>query len=55
MGVDLFFALSGFLIASLLLVEHASHGRIDLRAFWVRRARRLLPALLVLLAVALMS
>jgi peptidoglycan/LPS O-acetylase OafA/YrhL/lysophospholipase L1-like esterase len=53
LGVDLFFVLSGFLITSLLLVEWSSRGRIDLRTFWMRRARRLLPALvLVLLAVA---
>ena len=53
LGVDVFFALSGFLITSLLLAEQATSGRIDLRAFWARRARRLLPALLlVLVAVA---
>jgi peptidoglycan/LPS O-acetylase OafA/YrhL len=49
LGVDLFFVLSGFLITSLLLGEHASRGRIGLRAFWGRRARRLLPALFLLL------
>lgn len=50
-GVDLFFVISGFLITSLLLREHAKSGRIRLVAFWQRRARRLLPALtLVLLA-----
>ncbi len=48
-GVDLFFVLSGFLITTLLLEEHERHGRIGLRAFYVRRARRLLPALGVLL------
>ncbi len=54
LGVDLFFVLSGFLITALLVNEHERTGRIDLRAFWVRRARRLLPALfLVILAVAL--
>ena len=54
LGVDLFFVLSGYLITSLLLLEHASTGRLDLGAFWVRRARRLMPALFVLLpAVAL--
>lgn len=42
-GVDLFFVLSGFLITSLLLEEHAANGRISLRAFYLRRARRLLP------------
>lgn len=47
LGVDVFFVLSGFLITSLLLDELGRTGRIDLRAFWIRRARRLLPALLV--------
>jgi peptidoglycan/LPS O-acetylase OafA/YrhL len=51
LGVDLFFVLSGFLITSLLLVEHERTGRIELRAFWARRMRRLLPALLLLVAV----
>src|SRR6476660_9215149 len=51
LGVDAFFVLSGFLITSLLLAEHARHGRVRLAAFWGRRARRLLPALLVLLVV----
>jgi hypothetical protein len=41
--------LSGYLITSLLVVERRTRGGIDLAAFWVRRARRLLPALLVLL------
>jgi peptidoglycan/LPS O-acetylase OafA/YrhL len=45
LGVDLFFVLSGFLITGLLLREAADRGRIDLAAFWGRRARRLLPAL----------
>jgi peptidoglycan/LPS O-acetylase OafA/YrhL len=43
-GVVMFFTLSGFLITSLLLEEVADTGRADLRAFWIRRARRLLPA-----------
>lgn len=47
LGVSAFFTLSGFLIATLLLGEHRSTGRIDLRAFWVRRFRRLLPAALL--------
>lgn len=47
-GVDIFFVLSGFLITSLLLSELSRTGRIDLAGFWTRRARRLLPALVVL-------
>ncbi|HEY7224533.1 MAG TPA: acyltransferase family protein [Micromonosporaceae bacterium] len=50
LGVDAFFVLSGFLITSLLLAEHDRVGRVRLPAFWGRRARRLLPALLVMLA-----
>ncbi|GIF63132.1 membrane protein [Asanoa ishikariensis] len=56
LGVDAFFVLSGFLITSLLLVERSATGRTDLVAFWGRRARRLLPALLLVLAtVAVVS
>ena len=44
-GVDVFFVLSGFLITSLLLDELRRSGRIELTGFWIRRARRLLPAL----------
>lgn len=51
LGVDLFFVLSGFLITSLLLVEHDRTNRINLSRFWSRRARRLLPAILILLIV----
>ena len=47
-GVDVFFVLSGFLITSLLLDELGRTGTIDLPGFWVRRARRLLPALIVM-------
>ncbi|MFD0823325.1 acyltransferase family protein, partial [Micromonospora zhanjiangensis] len=54
LGVDAFFVLSGFLITSLLLAEHRATGRLDLVAFWGRRVRRLLPALLVVLVVALL-
>jgi peptidoglycan/LPS O-acetylase OafA/YrhL len=49
LGVDLFFVLSGFLITALLLAEQRETGRIALSAFWVRRARRLFPALLSLM------
>ncbi|HUY63831.1 MAG TPA: acyltransferase family protein [Acidimicrobiales bacterium] len=51
LGVDLFFVLSGFLITGLLLEQWLSTGAIALGSFWARRARRLLPALLVLLFV----
>ncbi|HEX2401764.1 MAG TPA: acyltransferase family protein [Mycobacterium sp.] len=47
LGVDVFFVLSGFLITSLLLDELRLTGRIALADFWIRRARRLLPALIV--------
>lgn len=50
-GVDMFFVLSGFLITSLLLAEQNRTGRIDLAGFWTRRARRLLPAMVVLVVV----
>ncbi|WP_374315738.1 acyltransferase family protein [Microbacterium sp.] len=50
-GVDVFFVISGFLITSLLLREHDATGRIRLGAFWVRRARRLLPALVLVVTV----
>lgn len=54
LGVDLFFVLSGFLITGLLLAEWQQRSRLDLRDFWTRRARRLLPALLlVVLATAI--
>ena len=48
-GVDIFFVLSGYLITGLLLSEHARTARISLRDFWVRRARRLVPALAVMM------
>ncbi|GBE26007.1 O-acetyltransferase OatA [bacterium BMS3Bbin02] len=51
LGVDVFFTISGFLITSLLVSEYRRTGRIDVREFWKRRARRLLPALFVFLAV----
>jgi peptidoglycan/LPS O-acetylase OafA/YrhL len=56
LGVDMFFVLSGYLITSLLLVERMRSGTIRFGAFWARRARRLLPALfLVLIAVSIWS
>jgi peptidoglycan/LPS O-acetylase OafA/YrhL len=50
-GVDVFFVISGFLISGHLLREADSTGRVRLGAFWARRARRLLPAALLVLAV----
>jgi len=51
MGVDAFFVLSGFLITSLLLRERAHTGTTHLGRFWSRRARRLLPAVFLMIAV----
>jgi peptidoglycan/LPS O-acetylase OafA/YrhL len=51
LGVDIFFVLSGYLITRLLLVEHRNSGRIALGAFWTRRAKRLLPALALLVVI----
>ncbi|MDP9475509.1 MAG: acyltransferase [Actinomycetota bacterium] len=53
LGVEVFFVISGYLITALLLAEWRGRGRIDLKSFWLRRARRLLPALYVLLVVTL--
>lgn len=53
LGVEVFFVISGYLITGLLLAEHRATGRIDLVRFWLRRARRLLPALFFLLATTL--
>ncbi|WP_416954508.1 acyltransferase family protein [Nocardioides sp. T5] len=50
-GVDVFFVISGFLITGLLLREHEKTGRISFLAFYRRRAKRILPAALVVLAV----
>ncbi len=51
LGVDVFFVISGYLITSLLLAEFRNKGRIGLGQFYLRRARRLLPALFLLLGV----
>ena len=53
LGVEIFFVISGYLITALLLAEWRQRGRIDLKDFWFRRARRLLPAAYLLLAVTL--
>ena len=50
LGVDVFFVLSGFLITSILLTEFFDRRRIDVKNFYLRRARRLLPALFTMLA-----
>ena len=50
LGVDAFFVLSGYLITGLLVTEWRTQGSISLRHFWARRARRLLPALLLVMA-----
>ena len=51
LGVDVFFVISGFLITSLVLEEYDRSGRIDFKRFYLGRARRLLPAVVVLLIV----
>jgi peptidoglycan/LPS O-acetylase OafA/YrhL len=53
LGVEVFFVISGYLITALLLAEHRHRGRIDPLRFWMRRARRLLPALFFLLGATL--
>ena len=50
LGVDVFFVISGYLITSLLLAEQRTRGEVSLGQFYLRRARRLLPALFLLLA-----
>lgn len=50
-GVELFFLLSGFLITTLLLREEARFGRVDLKAFWVRRALRIWPLYFLIVAL----
>lgn len=50
-GVDVFFVISGYLITRLMLDEHHQSNSIDLLAFWSRRIRRIVPALVTMLAV----
>lgn len=53
LGVEVFFVISGYLITSLLLAEWNANGSIDFKSFWLRRARRLLPAALLLVVTSL--
>ena len=50
-GVDLFFVLSGFLVTNVMLAEHRTTGSIQLRRFYARRVRRLLPAALIAIVI----
>ncbi len=54
-GVDVFYVVSGFLITGLIVRELQSTGRVDLPAFYARRARRLLPAALVVIAITVIA
>ena len=51
LGVTLFFVLSGYLITGILVEEIERTGRIDLKNFWIRRIRRLFPAIVVVVAI----
>lgn len=51
LGVDTFFVISGYLITSLLLKEYEDTGTINLKNFWIRRIKRLLPAVFALIVV----
>ena len=51
LGVDMFFVLSGFLITSLLLREYDTTGTVNLKDFWVRRLRRIMPTAIVVLVI----
>ena len=51
LGVEVFFVISGYLITLLLIGEHERTGHVDLRQFWTRRFRRLLPALYVMMTL----
>ncbi|MGG2092520.1 acyltransferase family protein [Bacillus sp. S13(2024)] len=53
LGVTVFFVLSGYLITDLLVIEWKENKRIDLKNFWLRRARRLLPGMLIMLVIIL--
>jgi peptidoglycan/LPS O-acetylase OafA/YrhL len=51
LGVEVFFVISGYLITLLIVAEHERSGWVDLKQFWIRRFRRLLPALFVMLGL----
>lgn len=53
-GVDVFFVISGFVIARVLIVEAGERGAIDLKGFYARRVRRLFPAMMVVVVVTLL-
>lgn len=53
LGVDTFFVISGYLITSLLLTEYHNTGKIELMSFWLRRVKRLIPAVLFLVMGAI--
>lgn len=53
LGVTVFFVLSGYLITDLLITEFVTTGRINFKNFWIRRARRLLPAMFTMLLVVI--
>jgi peptidoglycan/LPS O-acetylase OafA/YrhL len=55
LGIGVFFTLSGYLITTILLTTWDRRGDLDLRNFWLRRARRLLPALIMVLIVVLIA
>ena len=55
LGVGVFFTLSGYLITTILITAWERIGNLDLRHFWLRRARRLLPALIMVLIVVLVA
>ncbi len=54
-GVEVFFVVSGFLITSLMIDEQHVSGKVSLKQFWIRRARRLLPALFTMLVASLVT
>ena len=51
LGVDTFFVISGYLITSLLLIEYKKNGSIDLKKFWTRRIKRLIPAMVFVVSI----